>query len=366
MEFPRTTSGTGVRICHKGHTLFFQDNPIQFIVYHAGTKTAPPEEAVHVAPYSQVKHVPEGILACGILHTTEGIAVHFSDLYQTSNGIFTLHRKVKVTAAPPNGTEMGFATAYAILPYAPCTPDAYEYFIPSILYRDTEGMHPHAIAADLQVNRMYVKETRTGMPMAMLRDMRNGIQLSLLHHPDIETAGYPNGGQPGIIDNAIRMVEGCSCESGCPACVGDYNLDKKMVLWGLKNLLQESEPPEFEGKQIEESHPFIQKGFSFYRLPLEWSAFCDSVVRNGESGGAFLRTVEQVEVNGHRLILTVGSSFYEGWLMDPDNMRGLENTVRYHAVCPADMRIEVRVAENRERTDKIKGKLRRRYEDKLS
>lgn len=171
---------------------------------------------------------------------------------------------------------------------------------------------------------------------------------------------------PQIIDNAIRMVEGCSCESGCPACVGDYNLDKKMVLWGLKNLLQESEPPEFEGKQIEEYRPFIQKGFSFYRLPLEWRAFCDSVIQNGESGGAFLRTVEQVEVNGHRLILTVGSSFYEGWLMDPDNMRGLENTVRYHAACPADMRIEVRVVENRERTDKIKGKLRRRYEDKLS
>ena len=89
-------------------------------------------------------------------------------------------------------------------------------------------------------------------------------------------------------------------------------------------------------------------------------------MQNGESGGAFLRTVEQVEVNGHRLILTVGSSFYEEWLMDPDNMRGLENTVRYHAVCPSDMRIEVQVLENRERADKIKGKLRRRYEDRLS
>ena len=37
---------------------------------------------------------------------------------------------------------------------------------------------------------------------------------------------------PKIIDNAIRMVAGCSCEDGCPACVGDYTLDKKLVLWG--------------------------------------------------------------------------------------------------------------------------------------
>lgn len=171
---------------------------------------------------------------------------------------------------------------------------------------------------------------------------------------------------PQIIENAVRMVEGCSCESGCPACVGDYSLDKKMVLWGLKNFLEESEPPEFEEKVSEESRPFIQKGFSFYSLPEEWGEFCDSVVKNGESGGAFLRTVSRVEVSGHRLILTVGNAFYEEWLGDPDNLRGLENTIRYHAVCPADMRIEIRVVENREKTDKIRGKLQRRYDGLLS
>ncbi len=171
---------------------------------------------------------------------------------------------------------------------------------------------------------------------------------------------------PQIIDNAIRMLEGCPCEDGCPACVGDYNLDKKMVLWGLRNLLSESEPPEFAAKKMEEARPFIQKGFSFFSLPDHWQEFCDSVIQNGESGGAFLKTVEQVAVEGHRLILTVTNSFYEKWLMEPDNRKGLENTVRYHAVCPGDMRIEIRVVENRERTDKVRGKLRRRYEDMLS
>ena len=171
---------------------------------------------------------------------------------------------------------------------------------------------------------------------------------------------------PQIIKNAVRMVEGCSCESGCPACVGDYSLDKKMVLWGLKNFLEESEPPEFEEKTGGELYPFIRKEFSFYDLPDEWSEFCDSVVKNGENGGAFLRTVSRVEVNGHSLILTVGNAFYEEWLGEPDNLRGLENTVRYHAVCPSDMRIEIRVVENREKTDKIRGKLQRRYDGLLS
>ena len=49
---------------------------------------------------------------------------------------------------------------------------------------------------------------------------------------------------PEILEKAIHMVKGCSCEDGCPACVGDYTLDKAMVLWGLENLLEESLPPE--------------------------------------------------------------------------------------------------------------------------
>ena len=54
---------------------------------------------------------------------------------------------------------------------------------------------------------------------------------------------------------------------------------------------------------------------------------------------------------------------YEEWLTDQDNLRGLENTLRYHAVCPADMQIEVQSVENREKAEKIRGKLRRRFSE---
>lgn len=50
---------------------------------------------------------------------------------------------------------------------------------------------------------------------------------------------------PEVIDHAIQMVKGCSCEDGCPACVGDYTLSKKMVLWGLRSLKERLEAPEY-------------------------------------------------------------------------------------------------------------------------
>ena len=112
--------------------------------------------------------------------------------------------------------------------------------------------------------------------------------------------------------------------------------------------------------------PAIEKEFSFFRLADQWPAFCDRVVRSGESGGAFLGMIRKVEVEGHCLTLTLGSRFYETWLEDPDNRRGLENTLRYYAVCPADMQVRFRVEEDAERVEKTKGKLRRRYDDRLS
>lgn len=202
---------------------------------------------------------------------------------------------------------------------------------------------------------------------------------------------------PQIVDNAIRMVKGCSCEDGCPACVGDYNLDKAMVLWGLENLMEESEAPEYAGKDSRNSsqnssqnasrnffrnssgacdldssgkylqalRPTVKKKYSFFHLPEQWDDFCESVIRNGESGGSFLQTVKQVTVEGHRLILTVEHAFYENWLMEPENFRSIENILRYHAVCPVDMKLDVRVEEDRERAEKTEGKLKRRYEEKL-
>lgn len=171
---------------------------------------------------------------------------------------------------------------------------------------------------------------------------------------------------PQIVDAAVRMVGGCACEDGCPACVGDYSLDKKMVLWGLENLREQTAPPDFHGKKAGVEAPALEKAFSFFNLADQWPAFCDTVVRSKERGGAFLGMIQKVEIEGHCLILTLGSRFYGTWMDDPNNRRWLESTLRRYVSCPADMRVEFRVEEDGERVEKTKGKLRRRYDDRLS
>lgn len=170
---------------------------------------------------------------------------------------------------------------------------------------------------------------------------------------------------PKILENAIRMVKNCPCEDGCPACVGDYTLDKKMVLWGLENLLDETKAPDCVKGIMEVEKPAVKKLFSFFTLPENWKEFCDCVEKNGDAYGAFLRTVQKVEVQGHALYLEVGSVFYKSWIMEPENRKSIENILKYHAVCPSDMKLRITAKVNQEEVKKTEEKLRRRYEDVL-
>ena len=204
LEFTRQPKGYGIRICHGKQMLFAQNRPLQLILFSPEAVSVPCGETAYGSAYALVESTDEGIMASGKIRTPQGTTVEFEDLYEETEGGFTLRRKVEIQETQEEGK--GFATAYSIgscLPSPP--PAAYEYFIPSILYRNTEEMHPQAIAADLDVERMYVKETRTGIPLAMARDTASGFQISLLHHPDIDAAGQPNGGRPGIIGNDIRF-----------------------------------------------------------------------------------------------------------------------------------------------------------------
>ena len=84
---------------------------------------------------------------------------------------------------------------------------------------------------------------------------------------------------------------------------GDLRLDRKIVLWGLKSLLEERTVPENTKVVRWAETKWVQKEFRLKELPERWEAFCRKAASNGESLTGFFRTVQKVEVHDGGLLL---------------------------------------------------------------
>ena len=168
---------------------------------------------------------------------------------------------------------------------------------------------------------------------------------------------------PQIIQNAVQMVGGCRCEKGCAACIGDFRLDKSVVLWGLQNLLEESEAP--KNIKLAEYAPstFIKKPFQFRELKERWKEFCTYLQEKGENYAAFLSTVQEVETEGKTLTLILDSPFYKEWIAEETNRQSLINIVAFYTDAPNGVRLETRLKEELEDKSDVKDKLQKRYEN---
>lgn len=164
-----------------------------------------------------------------------------------------------------------------------------------------------------------------------------------------------------IIDNAIKLVANCSCKDGCVACVGDYELDKKVVLWGLKNLLKELKEPKgiktVEPIQVTEIH----KQFKFDELSEKWTDFCTYISEIGENTSNFLVTIPYVEIDNGTITLFTTNDFYKSWILDNTNAKRIKNIFKTYTECTHDIVIDVKTTQE---TDDlyIKEKIKMRYQ----
>lgn len=166
-----------------------------------------------------------------------------------------------------------------------------------------------------------------------------------------------------IIDNAIKMVGGCKCEKGCATCIGDYKLDKGMVLWGLQNLLEEIETP--SGIKLVEYAPrkFIKKPFKFSELQEKWKEFCAYILENGDAFATFLSTIPKVEIDNHVLTLVINNAFYKEWIMEETNKRSLINIISFYTDAQEGFELKTKLENiDNEKAD-VKDKLQKRYEN---
>lgn len=142
-----------------------------------------------------------------------------------------------------------------------------------------------------------------------------------------------------IIENAIKMVSGCACKDGCPACVGDYKLDKALVLWGLRNLFEELPPLQSHKTPEYAPRMNVEKRFSLNDFPDRWAEFVGFARTTGEYMAGFLGSVESVHVKHQTLLLLVSNEFIKTWMLEEENHRKLKNFVEHYVKVPAGFKI---------------------------
>ncbi len=201
LDFKKTSGGFGVYVVDAGDgsAMFYNDEPaaisIRSGVSHGDTPAS--------APYSSVVEKDGGYVCSAVILTEDGCELSFEDTYTVNGeGKFAASRVVTVLSSPSENE--GFRSVFS-LRAADNSVRGSSFFIPSIIYKDTKNMVDGSICSDLTAERVYVKETRTGLPLAMLRSESSGRSVAIAHlHPEITVNGVLGGGGNDEINGSLQ------------------------------------------------------------------------------------------------------------------------------------------------------------------
>lgn len=106
-----------------------------------------------------------------------------------------------------------------------------------------------------------------------------------------------------VIKNATYLVKNCGCKVGCPVCVGDYKIDKKIILWALENFFVETKPPEDIVVSEEPQMGLIEYSYTWENITEEWANLVKLMRERRIYGADFLSTAKDISVNNTTLTL---------------------------------------------------------------
>ncbi len=233
--------------------------------------------------------------------------------------------------------------------------------VDSLALHHSEGMS-HAIRAVARMRTMAERRDLQGKTFHYTDDGSGETDLAVIlydSHPG--GLGYAARafelGQE-ILEAAVALVEGCSCRSGCPACVGSYDLDKALVAWGLRGMVEEVEP--YEMATPEGMIPWEE-------VEARWQEVVDLVLASEQGRGTgvrVLRDVVDVRVAPSRLVLVVPTPGLAAWMSRGPSLQVIEGALRRAVILPPGVTImvEAQAAEPGRGLSKM-DKLRRRHHD---
>lgn len=190
-----------------GANMFYSKTPAQVKVRGKGMGIGVETytEKTYSAMYSDIEQDTYGYKCVGVVTTAAGSEFEVVDRYYiVTSGQFGIDRTVNVLEA--KSADVGFASIVSFINASNSDYyDDFDYFIPSILYKDSSNVVSGAIASNLDLDKMYVKETRTGLPMVMAFHSEQKYGLALAHiSPQISVGTSVGGGSKGDVNNELQ------------------------------------------------------------------------------------------------------------------------------------------------------------------
>ena len=272
--FNKVDNGYEVAVAKtSSHTITFQtDNSVNITVCDDSSLSGV-VEAHFSTSYQSVEKKNYGYLLSATIETKKKSKFLIEDAYYISNSnLLSINRYI--TVLEQNAYETGFQSNIVFYEATNSTDyQKFDYFLPGIIYKDTSQMAA-GICSNLNTSKVYVKETRTGLPVIMLRNKENTNGLALYHlEPKIDI-GTTNGGGLGEISNELQY-----------GSLGFHMKDPKAGI-GFTYPAYEG-PYSYDTKGTVSRYHRIQKGYCHsYKLgviPTNASTYNDAMINSYQS-----------------------------------------------------------------------------------
>jgi DEAD/DEAH box helicase domain-containing protein len=174
-----------------------------------------------------------------------------------------------------------------------------------------------------------------------------------------------------VVSDALSLIDGCHCKDGCPACVGSYGRDRRLISWALHGLYTELPVPDdcLTGAVASRLAAHEKGKTALPKIPWDEveTRFFEVIARLREArvdGAEMLAKAGKASVRGHRLVITFASPGLVEWLRSESVQRRLWPAIAAVVIVPKDgaMMVEVEGGEAEKGLAKAI-KLRRRHDD---
>jgi len=233
----------------------------------------------------------------------------------------------------------------------------------------------HALGAAARRRTMAERSDLSGTSFRAADEETGQSQVSLIlydsHPGGLGWAQSAFEGLDEVLTDALRLIEGCRCRSGCPACVGSYGRDRALLGWAMRSFFEELAPPQearsqrapVEARPLRTDLPPV-RAIPWEEAAVRWREVLDDLSRSGVDGATLLASLPAPETFGNRLQLTVESAGLKDWLTSPAVARRLAPAIFARLLAPPEASLSVVVSEStKERGLLRRLKLGRRHDD---